>query len=69
MRVSNPIRAIVDQLDLSKCNPEKKLIPLSIGDPTKFGEAGLFGNSSTVWVPPYHGSVVAACSGALHQVM
>lgn len=37
MRVSNPIRAIVDQLDLSKCNPEKKLIPLSIGDPTKFG--------------------------------
>ena len=37
MRVSNPIRDIVDQLDLSKCNKEKDLIPLSIGDPTKFG--------------------------------
>ena len=37
MRVSNPIRDIVDQLDLDNINKSKPLIPLSIGDPTKFG--------------------------------
>ena len=37
MRVSNKIRDIVDQLDLEKVNKAKTLIPLSIGDPTKFG--------------------------------
>jgi len=32
----NPIRRIVDQLDVTP-NPEKAMIPLSIGDPTTFG--------------------------------
>lgn len=36
MRTTNPIRAIVDNLK-SKPNPEKKVISLSIGDPTLFG--------------------------------
>lgn len=35
-RTSNPIRKIVDQLKLPP-NPSKKMIPLSIGDPTVFG--------------------------------
>jgi tyrosine aminotransferase len=33
---ANPIRRIVDQLNIP-CNPDKKLIPLSIGDPSVFG--------------------------------
>jgi len=37
MRTSNPIRLIVDQLDPSQANKSKPLIPLSIGDPTVFG--------------------------------
>lgn len=36
----NPIRAIVDNLNIPK-NPPKKLIPLSIGDPTVFGNLAL----------------------------
>ena len=35
-RTMNPIRRIVDQLDVTP-NPEKAMIPLSIGDPTTFG--------------------------------
>eukprot|EP00762_Andalucia_godoyi_P006539 ANDGO_04985.mRNA.1 Tyrosine aminotransferase len=35
-RTSNPIRKVVDQLKLPP-NPEKQMIPLSIGDPTVFG--------------------------------
>ena len=35
-QTKNPIRAIVDNMDLSG-NPAKKMIPLSIGDPTVFG--------------------------------
>merc|ERR1719460_2773704 len=33
----NPIRKIVDQIDLSVKNPDKEFIPLSIGDPCAFG--------------------------------
>jgi len=33
----NPIRAIIDKLDLNDLPKGKPLIPLSIGDPTKFG--------------------------------
>jgi hypothetical protein len=35
-RTMNPIRRIVDQLEVTP-NPEKSMIPLSIGDPTTFG--------------------------------
>ena len=35
-RTVNPIRGIVDALNIVP-NPEKSMIPLSIGDPTKFG--------------------------------
>jgi len=34
LRTTNPIRAIVDQLDIKQTNPEKSLLKLSIGDPT-----------------------------------
>lgn len=37
LRTSNPIRLIVDQLNPSQANKDKALIPLSIGDPTVFG--------------------------------
>lgn len=37
MRTSNPIRRIVDQLDMKNINADKPLISLSIGDPTVFG--------------------------------
>jgi len=36
MRVVNPIRDVLDQIDLSNINPDKPLIALSIGDPTAF---------------------------------
>lgn len=36
LNTSNPIREIIETMDLSK-NPDKKVIPLSIGDPTIFG--------------------------------
>lgn len=36
-RTHNPIRAIVDTIDLSKKNPDKEFIPLSLGDPCAFG--------------------------------
>jgi tyrosine aminotransferase len=36
-RTHNPIRKIVDQIDLSKKNPDKEFIPLSLGDPCAFG--------------------------------
>lgn len=36
MKTSNPIREIIETMDLAE-NPNKKLIPLSIGDPTVFG--------------------------------
>ena len=55
MRVSNPIRDIVDQLDLDKINKSKPMIPLSIGDPTKFG------NLDT------DRSISAALLGAVHS--
>eukprot|EP00386_Alphamonas_edax_P008223 GDKI01027024.1.p1 GENE.GDKI01027024.1~~GDKI01027024.1.p1 ORF type:complete len:460 (-),score=161.58 GDKI01027024.1:76-1404(-) len=35
-RTKNPIRELVDKMSV-KPNPEKKMIPLSIGDPTIFG--------------------------------
>jgi hypothetical protein len=31
-RTHNPIRKIVDQIDLSKKNPDKEFIPLSLGE-------------------------------------
>ena len=34
---SNPIRAVVDGLDMSKVNKDKTMIPFSLGDPTAFG--------------------------------
>ena len=55
MRVSNPIRDIVDQLDLDKINKSKPMIPLSIGDPTNFG------NLDT------DRSISAALLGAVHS--
>ena len=36
-RTHNPIRKIVDTIDLSKKNPDKEFIPLSLGDPCAFG--------------------------------
>lgn len=36
IKTNNPIREIIETLDLAE-NPNKKLIPLSIGDPTVFG--------------------------------
>lgn len=33
---SNPIREVIETMNLAE-NPEKKVIPLSIGDPTIFG--------------------------------
>ena len=36
LRTSNPIRKIVDHLKVDP-HPEKKMIALSIGDPTVFG--------------------------------
>jgi tyrosine aminotransferase len=57
MRVSNPIRDIVDQLDLDKINKSKPMIPLSIGDPTKFG------NLDT------DRSISAALLGSVHSAM
>lgn len=57
MRVSNPIRDIVDQLDLDKINKSKSMIPLSIGDPTKFG------NLDT------DRSISAALLGSVHSSM
>lgn len=36
IKTNNPIREIIETLDLAP-NPSKKLIPLSIGDPTVFG--------------------------------
>lgn len=36
LNTSNPIREIIETMDLAE-NPEKKVIPLSIGDPTIFG--------------------------------
>lgn len=37
LRTSNPIREVVDRIDTSQLNKSKQLIPLSIGDPTVFG--------------------------------
>jgi len=37
LRTTNPIRAIVDKIDISKINTEKSLLRLSIGDPTIYG--------------------------------
>lgn len=36
LNTSNPIREIIESMDLAE-NPDKKVIPLSIGDPTIFG--------------------------------
>lgn len=36
LNTSNPIREIIETMDLAE-NPDKKVIPLSIGDPTIFG--------------------------------
>lgn len=36
LKTSNPIREIIETMNLAE-NPDKKLIPLSIGDPTIFG--------------------------------
>jgi len=36
LNTSNPIREIIETMNLAE-NPNKKLIPLSIGDPTIFG--------------------------------
>lgn len=36
MNTSNPIREIIETMNLAE-NPNKKVIPLSIGDPTIFG--------------------------------
>lgn len=36
LNTSNPIREIIETMNLSE-NPNKKVIPLSIGDPTIFG--------------------------------
>jgi tyrosine aminotransferase len=36
LRTTNPIRDVVDRMKVQP-NPDKKLIPLSIGDPTTFG--------------------------------
>ena len=36
-RIHNPIRAVVDTIDISAANPQLELIPLSLGDPTVFG--------------------------------
>jgi len=36
MASTNPIRAIVDRIKIP-ANPPRPVIPLSIGDPTKFG--------------------------------
>ena len=35
-KITNPIRALVDAMVLEP-NPEKEMIPLSIGDPSVFG--------------------------------
>ncbi|EME26768.1 tyrosine aminotransferase isoform 2 [Galdieria sulphuraria] len=37
LRTSNPIREVVDRIDTSQMNKSKPMIPLSIGDPTVFG--------------------------------
>ncbi|GJQ15791.1 hypothetical protein GpartN1_g7582.t1 [Galdieria partita] len=37
LRTSNPIREVVDRIDTSQMNKNKPMIPLSIGDPTVFG--------------------------------
>lgn len=36
LKTCNPIREIIETMNLAE-NPDKKLIPLSIGDPTIFG--------------------------------
>ncbi|KAA8499915.1 Tyrosine aminotransferase [Porphyridium purpureum] len=37
LRTRNPIREVVDQIDLSQANPSKPVISLSLGDPTAHG--------------------------------
>ena len=37
LRIHNPIRAVVDAMNPSAANPDLELIPLSLGDPTVFG--------------------------------
>eukprot|EP00940_MAST-03C_sp_MAST-3C-sp2_P001602 g1602.t1 len=37
LRIHNPIRAVVDSMNPSLANPNLELIPLSLGDPTVFG--------------------------------
>ena len=54
LRVSNPIREIVDQLDLDKINPDKEMIPLSIGDPSRFGNMDTDRSVSSVVIANVH---------------
>ena len=37
LRIHNPIRAVVDSMNPAAANPKLELVPLSLGDPTVFG--------------------------------